>query len=94
MKITREELEHVAHLSRLNLDEEELTKMTKQLDTILQYVEKLNELDTSSVQPTTHAFSIYNAFREDEVKESLLQQDALENCLDKSEDSFKVPRII
>ncbi len=94
MKITREEIEHVAHLSRLNLSEDELEKMTHQLDNILSYIDKLNELDTQSIEPTTHAFSISNAFRDDEVKNSLSQEESLKNCKKKSDEAFIVPRII
>ncbi len=94
MKITREEVEHVAQLARLNLEEEELLKMTEQLDEILSYVAKLDELDTEAVVPTTHAFSISNAFRDDEVKDSLTQKDALSNCAKQNDEAFIVPRII
>ena len=94
MKITQEEVEHVANLARLHLDKNELEQMTAQLDTILSYVEKLEELDTSGVAPTTHAFSITNAFREDTVKPSLTQKDALAEGPKTNEESFIVPRII
>ena len=94
MKITRKEVEHVAHLARLHLDGEELKLMTEQLDMILSYVAKLEELDTEGVEPTTHAFSITNAFREDIVEPSLDQDKALANGPDHSDDSFVVPRVI
>lgn len=94
MKITRKEVEHVAHLARLNLSEEELQKMTGQLDEILSYVAKLDELDTSDVAPTTHAFSITNAFREDTPQSSLDQKEALRNCAVKNDEAFIVPKII
>jgi aspartyl-tRNA(Asn)/glutamyl-tRNA(Gln) amidotransferase subunit C len=94
MKITKEEVEHVAHLARLNLDEQELVLMTKQLDNILSYVEKLKELDTENIEPTTHAFSISNAFRDDTVKDSLSQKTALANCEKQNGECFVVPRII
>jgi len=94
MKITREEVEHVAHLARLNLSGDELEKMTEQLDNILSYVAKLDELTTEGVEPTTHAFSIRNAFREDIVQESLSQKEALKNCPVKNEEAFIVPRVI
>lgn len=94
MKISREEVEHVAHLARLNLREEELVKMTEQLDTILSYVDKLDELDTEGVKATTHAFSVSNAFREDVVTPSLSQDEALANGPDHNGDSFNVPKII
>ncbi len=94
MKISRQEVEHVAHLARLNLSEEELEKMTIQLDIILSYVDKLEELDTNNIEPTTHAFSISNAFREDQPQESLSQQDSLKNCQQKNSETFIVPRVI
>ncbi len=94
MKISRQEVEHVAHLARLNLSEEELEKMTVQLDTILSYVDKLEELNTEDIEPMTHAFSITNAFREDNVKESLSQEESLKNCRQKDDETFIVPRVI
>lgn len=94
MKISREEVEHVARLARLNLNEDELVKMTDQLDNILSYVDKLGELDTENVRETTHAFSISNAFREDKVKVSLDQADALKNAPAEDGESFVVPRVI
>ncbi len=94
MKITRTEIEKVANLARLNLSEEELVTMTGQLDTILSYVAKLDELDTRDVPTTTHAFSNNNAFREDEVHESLSREDALANAPRENGEAFVVPRII
>ena len=94
MKITRKEVEHVAHLARLHLGSEELDLMTEQLDMILSYVAKLEELDTEGIEPTTHAFSISNAFREDIVEPSLDQDEALANGPDHNDDSFVVPRVI
>lgn len=94
MKITQEEVEHVAHLARLHLGKDELISMTAQLDTILSYFTKLEELDTEGVRPTTHTLSITNAFRDDVVKPSLEQKDALASGPSVSDDSFIVPRII
>lgn len=94
MKISRPEVEHVAHLARLNLSEEELEKMTGQLDEILNYVAKLEELDTTGIEPTTHAFSISNAFRDDVPGQSLTQEESLKNCAVKNKEAFIVPRII
>lgn len=94
MKITKEEVERVAHLARLNLSEEELETMTSQLDTILSYVVKLDELDTTGVQPLTHAFSVSNSFREDRVNASLTRDEALANAPCQNGEAFVVPRII
>jgi len=94
MKITREEVEHVANLAKLNLSEKELSKMTGQLDTILSYVAKLDEIDTAGVAPTTHAFAIQNAFREDEMQESLPRDEALANAPKENGEAFVVPKIL
>jgi aspartyl-tRNA(Asn)/glutamyl-tRNA(Gln) amidotransferase subunit C len=94
MKISKKEVEHVAHLARLNLTEEELEKMTGQLDNILSYVDKLDELDTSQVLPTSHVFSVSNAFREDIEKESLSQAEAVKNGPQHDGAMFQVPKII
>ncbi|MBA3008242.1 MAG: Asp-tRNA(Asn)/Glu-tRNA(Gln) amidotransferase subunit GatC [Proteobacteria bacterium] len=94
MKITKEEVEKVAHLARLHLSAEELETMTTQLDTILSYVAKLDELDTTGVQAMTHAFSESNAFREDKVTDSLAREDALANGPCQNGEAFVVPRVI
>lgn len=94
MKITREEVEYVAHLARLALTADEASEFAGQLDQILGYFEKLEELDTSGVEPTRHAIAVVNAFREDVVKPSYDSETALENAPDKSDDFFRVPKII
>jgi aspartyl-tRNA(Asn)/glutamyl-tRNA(Gln) amidotransferase subunit C len=94
MKISKEEVLHVAHLARLNLTENELETMTGQLDNILSYFDKLGELDTAEIQPTTHVFKLSNALREDTVVESLSQQQAVENGPVEDGESFLVPRVI
>ncbi|WP_163335926.1 Asp-tRNA(Asn)/Glu-tRNA(Gln) amidotransferase subunit GatC [Desulfopila sp. IMCC35008] len=94
MKITQEEILHVANLARLNLTENEQVTMTEQLDTILSYVDKLSELNTEGVEPTTHAHKKVNAFREDVVHESLPREEALSNAPENNNEMFKVPKII
>jgi len=94
MKITQEELEHVTHLARLTLSDEEMDTMRGQLDNILTYVDQLGELDTTGVQPTTHVFSVSNAFREDIVSESLSREQSLANAPLQNGESFQVPKII
>lgn len=94
MKITKEEIEHVAHLARLTLTDQELEKMTGQLDNILSYVAKLDELDTSNIAPTSHVYSVSNAFREDVESSSLSQEEALKNGPKQDGLMFQVPRII
>ena len=94
MKITPQEISHVADLARLHMSREELEAMALQLDDILNYVAKLNELDTESVTPTTHAISITNAFREDVVKPSLPRDKAFANGPKQNGEAFVVPRVI
>ncbi len=94
MNITKKEVEHVANLARLTLSDEDLEVMTGQLGTILSYVDKLGELDTSKVEPTTHVFSVTNAFREDRVTESLSREESLANAPLQNGESFQVPKII
>ena len=71
MKISKQEVEHVAKLARLELSEQEKETLTDQLSNILTYVEKLNELDTDGIEPMSHAVPMENAFRADEVKPSI-----------------------
>ena len=94
MKITPKEVSHVADLARLHMSQEEIDAMAKQLDDILTYVAKLNELDTGSIIPTTHAISIVNAFREDEEKLSLEREKILANAPQQNSESFVVPKVI
>ncbi len=94
MKITIKEVEHVARLARLELTEGEKEQMRAQLDSILSYIEKLNELDTSAVEPTSHVLPMKNVFREDEVRPSLSQEEALANAPDRQDLFFRVPRIL
>ena len=94
MKITKEEVEHVAHLARLEIKEEDKEKFTEQLSDILTYVEKLNELDTKEVEPTSHVLPIENVFKEDIAGESISTDKALENSPEKEENHFKVPKIV
>ncbi len=93
-KITREEVEHVARLARLELAEEEKEQMTAQLDSILEYIEKLKELDTAQVEPTTTVIPMVSVMREDVVRPSLSQDEALANAPDREDVYFRVPRII
>ena len=94
MKITIKEVEHVARLARLELTDEEKERMRAQLDSILTYIDKLNELDTSAVEPTSHVLAMMNIFRDDEVRPSLSQEETLANAPDRQDLFFRVPRIL
>ncbi|PLX85503.1 MAG: Asp-tRNA(Asn)/Glu-tRNA(Gln) amidotransferase GatCAB subunit C [Desulfuromonas sp.] len=94
MKITREQVEHVARLARLALKPEEIGALTGQMDAILGYVEKLNELDTEGILPTAHAVPMENAFREDAVRPSIGLEKALRNAPEPDPAGFRVPKVI
>ncbi|RQW76867.1 MAG: Asp-tRNA(Asn)/Glu-tRNA(Gln) amidotransferase subunit GatC [Geobacter sp.] len=94
MKITKAEVEHVAKLARLELTEDEKETFTGQMNGILAYVEKLNELETVSVLPTAHAVPMENSFREDEPAASIGIDNALANAPDRIDSFFRVPRVI
>lgn len=94
MKITKQEVEHVAALARLELSEQEKETFTGQMSSILTYVEKLNELDTKGVAPTSHVLDIHNVMREDRPEASLPQERALANAPDKAAGHYRVPKII
>jgi aspartyl-tRNA(Asn)/glutamyl-tRNA(Gln) amidotransferase subunit C len=87
-------VEHIAHLARLALTDSEKEKFAAQLAGILSYVEKLRELDTSGIEPTSHVVTIGNVVREDKVSPSLAQDEALMNAPDRAGNLYRVPRII
>jgi len=92
--ITKNEVEYVARLARLKLTEEEKEKYTKQLGDILKYIDKLNELNTEKVEPTSHVLGLSNVFREDKVKPSLQQEEILANAPEVEASHFKVKKVI
>jgi aspartyl-tRNA(Asn)/glutamyl-tRNA(Gln) amidotransferase subunit C len=94
MALSREEVLHVAELARLSLSPAEIELFTGQLNEILAYVEKLQELDTRGVAPLAHVIPLGNVFREDQVLESLPLDAALENAPAREDGNFLVPRII
>ena len=94
MKLNRKDVEHVALLSRLELSENELDKFTGQLDAILEYIDVLNQVDTSAVEPMAHVLEIRNVMRADEVQLSLPREAALQNAPDAEDGFFKVPKIV
>ncbi|PKM83305.1 MAG: Asp-tRNA(Asn)/Glu-tRNA(Gln) amidotransferase GatCAB subunit C [Firmicutes bacterium HGW-Firmicutes-14] len=92
--LTKEQVEHVALLARLELSEEEKEKYATQLSAILEYAEALNKLDTENVPPTAHILPINNVFREDRVCDHLPNEKALSNAPEKEGNYFRVPRIL
>lgn len=93
-KISREEVAYVAHLARLSFSEEETGKFTSQLNDILLYMDKLNSVDTTGVEPMTHAIAQKNAFRDDRVDASLPSEASLANAPESRGNCFQVPKVI
>lgn len=94
MKVDKETLEKIAHLARLNFDEKEEQTMLDSMSDILTWVEKLNELDTTNVEPLTHMASEVNALREDRLGAHLDHNDALKNAPKKDADYIRVPKVL
>jgi aspartyl-tRNA(Asn)/glutamyl-tRNA(Gln) amidotransferase subunit C len=94
MALTRDEVLHVATLARLSLDPAEIELFTRQLNDILAYVEKLQELDTEGIEPLAHVIPVFNVFREDEVTTGLDRDQALDNAPAREAGAFLVPKII
>ena len=94
MKISKEDVAHVAELARLEFKEEELEKFTEQLGNILEYIEKLSELDTTGVEPTSHVLDISTPLREDRVEEWLSPEEVLQNAPEREGEFFSVPKVI
>jgi aspartyl-tRNA(Asn)/glutamyl-tRNA(Gln) amidotransferase subunit C len=88
------DVKYVAHLARISLTPEEEAKFGAQLKNILGYIEKLNQLDVSHIEPTAHAVPLVNVFRKDEVRPSLSNEDALRNAPAKANGLFVVPKIV
>lgn len=94
MSVSIKDVEYVAKLARLEFSEKEKVKFTEELNSILKYVEKLSEVDTSGVEPAIGAYPMYNALREDETRPSLDREEILKNAPDKQDGYFKVPKVI
>ena len=93
-KIDEAQVRRVAQLSRLELDESEIAQFSVQLSAIVEYIEKLNELDTENIEPLAHCLPIHNVFREDAVRPSLSNEQALANAPEQADGHFKVPKIL
>ena len=94
MKITTEMVDYISELSRLKLPEEEKEKMTGELEQILAYMDTLNALDTSGVEPMSHVFPVKNVMRSDEVEPSADRAELLKNAPVPDEEAFLVPRTV
>ncbi len=92
--ITRDDVAYISKLSRLNINDSELDNYVQHLQQILKYVEKMDEIDTSNVEPTAHVMPMQNVTREDEIKKSVSNDDALKSAPDVENGFFHVPTVI
>jgi len=94
LRLSQQEIEHIALLSRLKLTADERQRLTTQLNDIMGFFEQLGELDTSGVEPTSHVIPMHNVLRADEVRPSLPVEEALDNAPQRAGDTFRVPRVV
>ncbi|MFW6386864.1 MAG: Asp-tRNA(Asn)/Glu-tRNA(Gln) amidotransferase subunit GatC [Bacillota bacterium] len=92
--ISKEEVRHIADLAHLELTEEDVETFTRQLGDILDYIEKLDELDTDDVVPTSYTIPMRNILRGDDVEESMEREKVLQNAPEEKDGQFRVPPII
>ena len=89
--IDRDQVLYVARLARLRLDEEEIERMSRELSSVLDHIEKISELDLDGVEPTSHVVQLENVMRSDEPRESWPRERILDGAPDVAQDGFRVP---
>jgi len=94
MRLSLEQVEHVADLAQLALTDEEKERFSEQLSSILEYAERLQALDTGDIPPTASVLPLKNVMREDEVRPSLPREEAMQNAPDQSDGYFVVPVVL
>lgn len=94
MQITKDLVSYVAALSRIELEDDEIDEMQKQMNDIVNYMDTLNQLDTDSTEPLSHVFAITNVMRDDEVKPSYDREDILKNAPERTDETFVVPKTV
>ena len=94
MSISIEEVRYIASLARLNISEEEESALADQMNAILEYMEKLNELDTSTIPPLSHVLDVQNVYRADAAVQRISHDEAMKNAPDADSDYFRVPKVI
>jgi len=94
MPVSKKDVEYIAGLAKLKFSDEEFENYTHQLNDILVYVEKLNELNTENIEPLSHPVENTNVFRTDELRESIPTEEGLKNAPGATDEFFKVPKVI
>lgn len=94
MSVTIKDVGHIAKLAKLKFSDEEIEKLQSELNQVLQYIDKLNELNLDEVEPLENINPTENIFREDAVKPGITKEEALKNAPSKTDNFFKVPKVI
>ena len=94
MRISKKEVEKLAHLSRLELDENAINQMQGDMDKMLNFVDKINELDLEGVEPLAYMSDEVNILRADKIEQKINHEEALKNAPDKDTDYFRVPKVM
>jgi aspartyl-tRNA(Asn)/glutamyl-tRNA(Gln) amidotransferase subunit C len=94
MALSVDEVRYIARLARLHVSDEEVEQLAREMGKVLDYVDQLNQLDTSDVPPMLHVLDFYNVFREDAAVQRITHEDALRNAPDADGDYFRVPKVI
>jgi len=94
MDVNIKEVKHIAKLAKLKFSDEELQNFTNEMNQILTYMDKLNELDTTNVEPLIHPIENINVFRDDKLGKSLTTEEVLKNAPDRTDTFFRVPKVI
>ena len=94
MSISISDVRYIAALARLSFSSEEEFELTDQMNTVLEYMDKLNELDTSAVPPMSHVLSVQNVYRLDHAEQRISHDEAMKNAPDADSDYFRVPKVI
>jgi len=92
--ISKQQVQYIAHLARIHLNEDQTERFTKDLESILDYIGKLEKVDVSQISPTSHVLSLKNVYRQDDITPSLSQKEATAMAVAKQDGNFKVPLII
>lgn len=94
MSVSKEEVQYMAHLARLQFSEEETESLAEEMNRILDYMSDLEEVDTGDVEPLEHVIDLEYRLRDDRAEEPLSHEEALKNAPDADSDYFRVPRVI
>ncbi len=94
MSVSKEDVKHIANLARLELNEEELEKYTKDLGNIVEFANTLSKIDVTGVEPTNHILNIKNVFRKDQLKDSYDREEILMNAPEKQAGCVSVPKVV